>query len=165
MSALDPETSSLYSAAGQTVQECLETTIDKFVFRVATDRLYSADGVWARSEGNSVRVGLTDFLQQRGGDVAFVHVKPVGTKLADGDEFAELETIKTNQSLFAPVCGTVVEVNSNLDLTPEVINQDPYGKGWLAVIDAADWETARAKLLDPTAYLAAMRLQAEEEIA
>ena len=63
------------------------------------------------SEGNRVRVGLTDYLQQRGGDVAFVHVKPVGTKLAGGDEFAELETIKANQSLFSPLSGTIVEVN------------------------------------------------------
>jgi glycine cleavage system H protein len=147
------------------VQEYLETTIDKFVFRVATDRRYSPEGVWARPEGNGVRVGLTDFVQQRGGDVAFVHVKPVGTKLADGDEFAELETIKVNQSLFAPFRGTIVEVNASLDLTPEIINQDPYGRGWLAVIEAADWEAARAKLLDPSAYLAAMRLLAEEELA
>ena len=147
------------------MQEYLEATIDKFIFRVAADRLYSADGVWARSEGNHVRIGLTDFLQQRGGDVAFVHVKPVGTKLAGEDEFAELETIKINQSLFAPVGGTIVEVNASLDMSPEVINQDPYEKGWLAVIEAADWDAARAKLLDPDAYLAVMRSQAEQEIA
>jgi glycine cleavage system H protein len=147
------------------VQEYLETTIDKFVFRVATDRLYSAEGIWARGEGNLVRVGLTDFLQQRGGDVAFVHVKAEGTALAAGDEFAELETIKVNQSLFAPVGGTIAEVNSGLDSSPEVVNQDCYGRGWLAVIDAADWDAARAQLLDADAYLAVMRSQAAEEIA
>jgi glycine cleavage system H protein len=147
------------------VPEFLETTIDKFIFRVAADRLYSPDGVWARPEGKCVRVGLTDFVQQRGGDAAFVHVKPAGTKLADGDELAELETIKVNQSLFAPLGGTIVEVNASLDPTPEIINQDPYGRGWLAVIDAADWETARAKLLGPHAYLAAIRSQAQEELA
>ena len=95
--------------------------------------------------------------------MAFVHVKPVGTKLAVGDEFAELETIKANVSLFAPVRGAVVEVNADLDLSPEIVNQDPYGKGWLAVIEATDWEADRAKLLDPQAYLSAMRSQAEEE--
>jgi glycine cleavage system H protein len=142
----------------------LETTIDKFVFRVATDRLYSAEGIWARAEGNLVRVGLTDFMQQRGGDAAFVHVKPLGTSLAEGDEFAELETIKVNQSLFAPVGGTIVEVNASLDLSPEIVNQDPYGRGWLAVIEVADWKTARARLLDADAYLAVMRSQAEEEL-
>jgi glycine cleavage system H protein len=147
------------------VQEYLETTIDKFVFRVATDRHYSAEGIWARAEANGVRVGLTDFLQQRSGDVAFVHVKPVGTKVAAGDEFAELETIKVNQSLFAPLGGTVAEINTNLELSPEVINQDPYGKGWLAMIEAADWDAARAKLLDADAYLALIRSQAEQEMA
>jgi glycine cleavage system H protein len=147
------------------VQEHLETTVDKFVFRVAADRLYSPDGIWAQPEGNRVRVGLTDYLQQRGGDVAFVHVKPLGIKLAGGDEFAELETIKTTQSLFSPLSGTLVEANSDLGTTPEIINQDPYGKGWLAMIEAADWEADRAKLLEPHAYLAAMRSQAEQEAA
>jgi glycine cleavage system H protein len=146
------------------VQEYLETTVDKFVFRVATDRLYSSDGVWVQSQGNRVRVGLTDYLQQRGGDVAFVHVKSVGTKLAGGDEFAELETIKANQSLFSPLGGTVVEVNTNLSLTPEIINEDPYGKGWLAVIEVADGTVERAQLLAPDAYLLAMRSQAEQEL-
>jgi glycine cleavage system H protein len=147
------------------VQEYLETTLDKFVFRVATDRLYSADGVWVRAEENRVRVGLSDFVQQRGGDVAFVHVKPVGTKLADGDEFAELETIKVNQSLFAPLCGTIVEINASLDLTPELINQDPYGKGWLALVEAADWEADRAGLFNAQVYLKVMRAYAEREAA
>jgi glycine cleavage system H protein len=147
------------------MQEYLETTIDKFVFRVAADRLYSADGVWVKAEGGRVRVGLTDFLQQRSGDAAFVHVKPVGTELADGDEFAELETIKVNQSLYSPLAGTIVEVNAGLDASPELVNQDPYGRGWLAVIEAADWQAASAKLLDADAYLAAIRSQAEEELA
>ena len=89
--------------------EYLETTVDKFIFRVATDRLYSPDGVWVfwvePEEDGRVRVGLTDYLQQLNGDVAFVHVKPVGTKLAAGDEFAEIETIKATVSLFSPVGG------------------------------------------------------------
>jgi glycine cleavage system H protein len=143
--------------------EYLEAIVDKFIFRVASDRLYSPAGVWALAEGSRVRVGLTDYLQQLNGDVAFAHVKPVGTKLAVGDEFAELETIKANVSLFAPIRGAIVEVNADLDLRPEVVNQEPYGKGWLAVIEATDWEADRAKLLDPQAYLSAMRSQAEEE--
>jgi glycine cleavage system H protein len=147
------------------VPEYLETTVDKFVFRVAADRLYSPEGLWAQAEGNKVRVGLTDFLQQRSGDVAFVHVKPLGTELAGGDELAELETIKVNQSLFSPLSGTLVEANSDLATTPELINQDPYSKGWLAVIEPAGWEADRAKLLDPHAYLALVRAQAEEEAA
>lgn len=148
--------------------EYLETTVDKFIFRVASDRLYTSDGVWAfwlESEGNGrVRVGLTDYLQQLNGDVAFAHIKPVGTKLAAGDEIAEIETIKATVSLIAPVSGTVVDVNPDLEMSPELINQEPYDRGWLAVLEVTDWETDRAKLLDPQAYLSVMRSQAEEEL-
>ncbi len=146
--------------------EFLETTVDKFIFRVATDRLYSADGIWVleSAEDGRVRLGLTDYLQQQSGDVAFVHLKPAGTSLAVGAEFAELETIKATLSLASPVAGEVVEANARLDLAPETVNDDPYGKGWLAVIVPADWQTDRLKLLDADAYLAAMRSQAEEEL-
>ena len=150
------------------MSEYLETTVDKFIFRVATDRLYSSDGVWtfrAESQANrQVRIGLTDYLQQLNGDMAFAHVKPAGTKLAVGDEVAELETIKANVSLISPISGTVIEVNPDLELSPEIINQEPYGKGWLAVLEATNWEADRAKLLDPQAYLSAMRSHAEEEL-
>jgi len=146
------------------MSEYLETTIDKFIFRVATDRLYTPEGVWALLEGNRVRIGLTDYQQQLNGDVAFVHLKPVGTKFAAGDELAEMETIKATVSFFSPVSGTLIEVNPDLELSPEVINQDPYGKGWLAVIESARWEVDRAKLIDAKAYLEWMRSQAEQEL-
>jgi glycine cleavage system H protein len=144
--------------------EYLETTVDKFVFRVAVDRLYSADGIWAQAQDTRVRIGVTDYLQQHNGDAAFVHVKSLGSRLAAGGEFAELETIKANVSLFSPVSGTVVEINPALAEMPELVNEDPYGKGWLAVIEAIDWDADRAKLLDPQAYLDVMRSQAEEEM-
>jgi glycine cleavage system H protein len=144
--------------------ECLETVIDKFVFRVATDRFYSSEGVWALSEGNRVRVGVSDYVQQRNGDVAFAHVRPAGTKLLAGDELAELETIKATVSVLSPVAGQVVEVNPELELSPELVNQDAYGKGWLAIVDAADWATDRARLLDPQTYLSAIRAEAEKEL-
>ncbi len=145
--------------------EYLETTVDKFLFRVATDRRYSREGVWVLDAGTPgrVRLGLTDFVQQRNGDAAFVHLKPAGTRLAAGDGFGDLETIKATLDLISPAAGEIIEVNKDLDLNPENVNQDPYGKGWLAVIQAADWEADRAKLLDPQAYLAVMRAQAEEE--
>jgi glycine cleavage system H protein len=146
------------------MSEYLETTVDKFVFRVATDRMYSSDGVWAQPEGNRVRIGVTDYLQQRNGDVAFAHVKPIGTKLAAGDEFAEIETVKANASLFSPVGGTVLEINPALEISPEIINEAPYGKGWFAVIETADWDSQRANLLTPEAYLSAIRSQAEQEL-
>jgi glycine cleavage system H protein len=146
------------------MSEYLEITVDKFIFRVTTDRLYGRKDVWARAEGNGVRIGLTDYAQQRNGDVAFAHVKPVGTQLAAGDELAEVETVKANVSVFAPVSGTLVAVNPALELSPELINEAPYEKGWLAEIAPTDWEGDKAKLLSPEAYLAAIKLQAEQEL-
>lgn len=143
--------------------EYLETTIDKFTFKVATDRYYSAEGLWALAEGNRIRIGMTDFLQQRSGDIAFAEVKPEGTALGVGDEVAIIETIKVNVSLTSPVSGTVVEVNPAMERSPEVINQDPYGEGWLVVIEASDWPKERDNLLDPQAYFELMKGQAEEE--
>jgi len=144
----------------------LEATLDKFIFRVAADRLYSREGVWMMDTGkpSRVRLGLSDYVQQRGGDAAFVHVKPAGTRLSAGDEFAELETIKATIGLVSPLAGGIVEVNQDLDLNPENVNQDPYGKGWLAVIQVEDWAADRARLLDPKTYLSAMWAQAEEEL-
>ncbi len=148
--------------------EYLQTTVDKFTFRVAKDRLYTPDGVWIlppRSEPpRRVQVGVTDFLQQHNGDVAFAKVKSQGTSFQAGEEFAELETMKVNLGLPSPVTGTVVEVNKALEQTPELVNQDPYDKGWLAVIEVRDWEADRAMLLDAPAYLAVMQSQAEEEV-
>ncbi len=145
--------------------EFLKLTIDKFTFRFATDRYYHPDGVWALPEwDNRVRIGLSDFAQQSNGDVAFAEVKPVGTVVAFGEEVASIETIKANVFVPAPVSGTVVEVNPALEVSPELINEDPYGEGWLAVIAATDWEADRARLLDAQAYLERVREIAEEEM-
>ena len=143
--------------------EFLETTVDKFIFKVATDRYYSREGLWALADGNRIRIGLSDFLQQRSGDVAFAEVRPQDSTLSVGDEVATIETIKVNISLTSPVTGKVVEVNPAMSTAPEAINQDPYGEGWLSVIEATDWEADRAGLLDPQAYFMLMKGQAEEE--
>ncbi len=143
--------------------EFLETMVDKFTFKVALDRYYQADGAWALAEGNRVRIGLSDYLQQRSADVAFVEVRPEGTTLKAGEEVGVIETIKVTISLASPVAGTVVEVNSVLADSPEVINRDPYGGGWLAVLEAAHWEADRAQLLTAEAYFDKMKGQAEEE--
>jgi glycine cleavage system H protein len=95
--------------------------------------------------------------------VAFAEVKPVGTTLAAGDDVANIETIKVNITYTCPVSGRIVEVNPAMSDAPESINQDPYGAGWLAVMEIADWEVQRARLLDPQAYFKIMKGQAEEE--
>jgi glycine cleavage system H protein len=141
----------------------LETTVDKFTFKVAADRFYTSEGVWAKEEGGRVRIGLTDFVQQRSGDVAFADIKAAGTILAAGDEVANIETIKVTITYMSPVNGKIVEINPVMSDAPEAINQDPYGTGWLAVLDVVDWGAERARLLDPQAYFNLMKSQAEEE--
>ena len=144
----------------------LEMTADKFTFRVVTDRLYSPEGVWVLPEPDTtrVRVGLADYLQQHNGDVAFANVKAAGTRLAAGDQFAEIETIKAMVDLHAPISGTIVEVNAALNLGPEAINQAPYETGWLAVIEPSAWDGERSKLIGPAAYFAVMQAQVQEDL-
>ena len=144
--------------------EFLETTVDKFVFHVRRDCWYSDSGVWVRPEEGSARVGVSDYLQQASGDVAFVDVRPVGTTLAVGDELATIETMKVILSVHSPVAGTIVQVNEAFNESPELINQAPYSDGWLAVVELGDWETDRANLLDAERYLEVMRAQALEEV-
>ena len=148
--------------------EYLEATVDKFIFRVPTDRLYSPEGLWFQSEpgapSNRWRFGLTDFLQQHSGDLTFAILKPQGTRVAVGDEIGVVETVKVNVSLISPVAGTLVEVNQELEMTPELINQNPYGKGWLAAIEAAPDDDLTARLLTPAAYFDHMKIEAEAEV-
>ncbi|MBE3038320.1 MAG: hypothetical protein IMZ62_05870, partial [Chloroflexi bacterium] len=106
------------------MSDFLETTVDKFTFKVATDRFYTAEGVWAKEEKGHVRIGLSDFVQQRSGDVAFAEIKPAGTALAAGEEVAVIETIKVNITYTSPVNGKIVEVNPAMNEAPEAINQD-----------------------------------------
>ena len=145
-------------------EEMLELTIDKFIFRVPKSLYFNDAGIWVRPEGSVARLGLSDFAQQRSGDMAFAEVKPVETLLKPGDEFASVETIKVNVILPSPVTGTIVEVNAELQDAPELINQDPYGKGWLAIVELTNWKNDQAKLLDAKTYYALIKRQAEEEV-
>ena len=148
--------------------EYLETTVDKFTFLVAKGFFFTPEGVWIEAPQSDssprVRLGVTDYFQQHNGDVAFVTVKPPGTSLDSGDEFAEIESIKVTLELPSPVTGTIVEVNKALEQNPELVNQDPYGQGWLVLVEPTGWETESAKLLEADAYLAIVQSQAEEEL-
>lgn len=142
----------------------LELTVDKFTFKIATDRLYSPEGMWAKEEDGRVRVGLSDFFQQHNGDVAFAEITEEGTELSVGDEIAAIETIKVDISLPSPIAGEIVEVNPAMELEPEKINFDPYGDGWLAIVEPQQWQAARANLLTPEAYFERVKVDAEEEL-
>jgi glycine cleavage system H protein len=99
---------------------------------------YSTDHEWVRTEGDKVRVGITDYAQDALGDVVFVDVPDVGTRLDAGQTFSEVESTKSVSDIYAPVAGTIVEVNADLNDTPERLNDDPYGEGWLCVIEPED---------------------------
>ncbi|MCE1255380.1 MAG: glycine cleavage system protein H [Anaerolineae bacterium] len=141
----------------------LELKIDKFTFKVAPDRFYNSQGVWAMLMGKVVRIGLSDFLQQRSGDVAFSDVKPEGTVVEAGQDVATIETIKINIDLSSPLSGKIIQVNPAMETGPEVINQDPYGEGWLCEIEAGDWQADSKNLLSPSAYFIRMKQEAEDE--
>jgi glycine cleavage system H protein len=143
--------------------EYLETTVDKFTFRVPLDRQYTSGHLWLKEEDGLVRVGLTDYLQQTSGDVAFAEVTGADSHLAAGDVLATVETIKVNLDVQSPLSGIVRETNPALEDAPELVNQDPYGQGWLALLAPDDWAAQRADLLDPPAYLEQMQAEAIEE--
>ena len=145
------------------MSEFLQYTQDKFTFRVATDRMYSAAGVWVRAANGRVTVGVSDFFQQHHGDVAFAEVIEVGTAVGIGDALAHIETIKADIELPSPLSGIVTAVNDALELEAEVINQSPYDRGWLAVVEAANWPADRTKLMTPQAYLDHMAAEARTE--
>ncbi len=145
------------------MDEYLTFQVDKFNFRVAPDRLYSRNGLWVKPEGQHLRVGLSDYLQQRSGDVAFAELKPVGTVVGRQDEFGTIETIKVNIGLPAPAGGKIIEINPMLEEAPEKINLDPYGDGWLVVIIPVDWEADQHSLLTPETYFGNILREAEGE--
>jgi len=144
--------------------EFLEFTLDKFTFKVATDRLYNGDGVWAKAEGDRVTVGMSDYLQQRSGDIAFAEIVAAGTPVTAGEPFADMETIKADVELSSPLSGTLLEISSKMDFEPEIINQDPYETGWMALILADNWALDQVNLLSPEAYFENIKIDAQKEV-
>src|SRR5687768_7998324 len=119
---------------------------------VPAELRYSKDHEWARLEPTGrVRVGITDYAQDALGDVVFVELPATGTVLASGDTFGEVESTKSVSDLYAPVAGTVLEVNDMLTDTPEKLNEDPYGEGWICLIEP-DEPAQFDLLLDASAY-------------
>ena len=143
--------------------DTIQFTVDKFTFSIATDRLYTSEGLWVKPEPEGVRIGLSDYLQQRSGDIAFVEVQPAGSELTAGEEIVVIETIKVNIGLGSPASGKILQVNPILEEAPEMINQEPYQSGWIATMEAAQWEEDKPNLLDAQSYLAKARTEAESE--
>ena len=105
---------------------------------IPDDLRYSSDHEWARLEDGKVRMGITDYAQDALGDVVFVQVPQVGTSVERGSTFSEVESTKSVSDIYAPVSGTVVAVNDELTDAPQRLNEDPYGDGWICVIEPSD---------------------------
>ena len=112
---------------------------------------YTKDHEWVKLEGDSATVGITDFAQKELGDIVYVEVETIGKKLNAGDVFGTVEAVKTVSDLYLPVSGAITELNPQLSKSPELVNDDPYDKGWMIkmkIDNPADVE----KLLDAAAY-------------
>lgn len=145
--------------------EFLEVTRDKFIFRVETSYLYHPDESWVKNDRAIVTVGITDFFQRTVGDMIYIDLMEIGTKVAQGDEAGMIETIKVNVTVISPVSGTIKEVNGGLKDNPQWVNSDPYGTGWLYKITPNDWETDKKKLMEAQLYFSKMEEKIQSEMA
>ncbi|MDQ2054708.1 MULTISPECIES: glycine cleavage system protein GcvH [Halobellus] len=108
------------------------------MFETPEDRKYQESHEYATTDDETVTIGITDFAQDELGDVVFVELPEVGDDIAQGEEFGVVESIKAVSDLYAPISGTVTEVNEELFDRPELVNEDPYGEGWMLKVDRAD---------------------------
>jgi glycine cleavage system H protein len=118
---------------------------------VPEDRRYTQDHEWALPEDGRVRMGITDYAQDALGDVVFVQLPEVGAQVEAGGSLGEVESTKSVSDIYTPVSGVVVEVNSELADAPQRLNEDPYGEGWICLIEPSD-PSAVETLLDAAAY-------------
>ncbi|TAJ78136.1 glycine cleavage system protein GcvH [bacterium] len=99
---------------------------------------YHKEHEWVRAEGKTATIGISDFAQEALGDIVYLEIPKAGTQVKYGNEITEIESTKTTSPLYAPVGGKIVAVNEKLKEKPELINQDPYGEGWVVVVEMAD---------------------------
>jgi glycine cleavage system H protein len=110
--------------------------------KIPAELKYTEDHEWVRIEGNMAVVGITDYAQNELGDVVFVEIETEGEELEKGDTFGTVEAVKTVSDLFMPIAGKVAEVNAALADEPELVNKDPYGKGWMIKIEVGSMDEA-----------------------
>ena len=143
--------------------EFLEATHDKYVFKVPASGFYfNENDVWVQVKGDRARVGISDFAQQQLSDINFCQPVEVGREVDQCGDVASIESSKAMNDLVSPVAGRVVAVNPALADSPEVINQDPYGQGWIAELELRDFDADRELLLDGPAYLELVKRKAAE---
>lgn len=113
---------------------------------VPTNLKYTKEHEWIRLEGTTAFVGITDYAQSELGEIVFVEVETVGETLAEGDVFGTVEAVKTVSDLYLPIDGKILEFNEGLEDKPELVNEDPYGEGWMIKIEVSDAAQAESLL-------------------
>ena len=114
---------------------------------------YTKEHEWVRLNGTTARIGITDYAQDALGDIVYVDLPQFGETIAVGDSFSEVESTKSVSEIYAPLAGKVSAINGSLETTPELMNSDPYGEGWLCELEIGDVSAADS-LLDATSYRA-----------
>jgi glycine cleavage system H protein len=143
--------------------EYATVTRDKFVFRIPLQGyLFSENHCWAQVSGTRARVGISDYMQQELGDLTFCEPPQVGAEIGQFDAVGSVESVKAVADIISPVSGRVVTVNPAVAESPEIINEDPYGRGWVAELELRDLESDRSLLLDSEAYLTLVRQKAAD---
>jgi len=127
-----------------------EIKVGKYV--ILDDRLYTETDEWVKLEGNTAIVGVTDYAQKKLRDVVGVQLPETNREVQAGEAVASIESVKAASDIYAPLSGRIVKVNDELALSPELINQDPYGKGWMFVIEMSKPEE-KERLLTPDKYI------------
>lgn len=145
-------------------EEFYQTSADKFIFSVKKGLLYTENDVWIKIKDGKAQIGVTDFLQRRGGDAVFVELPEKGRNVRRLEEIANFETIKAVLSVTSPFNGVIAEVNTLLNDKPELINEDPYGEGWLVLISPSNLEEDKGRLMTAEKYFELMELKINDEL-
>ncbi|MCE5314459.1 MAG: putative zinc-binding protein [Armatimonadota bacterium] len=141
----------------------LTVTYDKFVFKIPVEGyLFNENDCWVRVIGDRARVGVSDFVQQNMTDITYFEPAQLGAEIEQFDEVGSLESGKSMMDVLSPVSGVIVAVNTQLSDNPELVNEDPYGKGWIAEIKLRDFDSDKALLIDAYAYSRAVEKKAAE---
>jgi glycine cleavage system H protein len=144
-------------------EEFFELAIDKFNLRVPKGYWYAGYDTWAKVEGNTATIGITDFLQTKLGDILFF--SPVKAQSFEQDDIlGSIESIKATIEVTMPVSGKLVSFNEKLQEHSELLSQDPYGEGWIAKVEMTDWANDQTMLLSPEKYFGLMQEKAKNAL-
>jgi len=131
--------------------------LSKNQYEIPEGLYYSKDHEWMKSEGNKVKVGITDYAQDSLNDVVYVELPEMEKTVKQFDAMGAVESVKAASDIFSPVSGKIVEVNKRLEQEPELVNKEPYGDGWIVLIETSSLQEDLTKLMDAAKYAAYLK--------